>query len=105
MFNPFAVPKISGADAQARLAASPPPYILDVRQPEEYAQGHIPGSHLIPLGQLSQHVQALPKDQEILVVCKSGARSAQATSFLVKSGYRAVNVAGGMQAWRGPVEV
>lgn len=104
MFNPFALPQVSGEEAQHKLQTDPKPYVLDVRQPDEYAEGHIPGSHLIPLGQLGQQFGKLPKDAEIIVVCHSGARSAHATAFLNQHGYRAFNLTGGMMSWRGPVE-
>lgn len=106
MFNPFGqrMPQISAEEAQTRMESDQPPYVLDVRQPDEYRAGHIPGSHLVPLGTLDQRLQDLPKDRDILVVCRSGARSGQATVFLNGQGFNATNLAGGMMAWQGPVE-
>jgi glyoxylase-like metal-dependent hydrolase (beta-lactamase superfamily II)/rhodanese-related sulfurtransferase len=76
--------------------------ILDVRGADEYngMLGHIPGSTLIPLDGLSEHLEALDKTAATVAVCRSGARSAQAVSILTKSGFEKVaNLAGGMIAW------
>ncbi len=79
--------------------------ILDVRETEEYAQGHIPGSVLIPLGQLDNRCDELNKDQEIFVICKSGGRSNQACLILQENGFEEVfNVLPGMSGWTGPID-
>lgn len=106
MFGMFAprVPEVSTQEVDAMLAAPDAPYVLDVREPGEYAGGHIAGSHLIPLGSLADRRGEVPKDRKVVVVCRSGARSANATQFLVAEGYDAANMAGGMLAWRGVVE-
>lgn len=74
-------------------------WVLDVRQPDEYEAGHVPGAHLIPLDELSTRHPEVPADQEVYVVCGSGGRSAAATKALNGAGYRAVNVAGGTKGW------
>ncbi len=74
-------------------------WVLDVRQPDEYEAGHVPGAHLIPLDQLSTRHGEVPHDQEVYVVCGGGGRSAVATEALNGAGYRAVNVAGGTRGW------
>lgn len=74
-------------------------WVLDVRQPDEYEEGHVPGAHLIPLDELSTRHGEVPKDQEVYVVCGSGGRSAAATQALNGAGYRTVNVAGGTKGW------
>ncbi|MDQ3304874.1 MAG: rhodanese-like domain-containing protein [Actinomycetota bacterium] len=74
-------------------------WVLDVRQPDEYEDGHVPGAHLIPLDQLSTRHTEVPTDREVYVVCGSGGRSAAATEALNGAGYRAVNVAGGTKGW------
>ena len=71
--------------------------LLDVREPHEWAAGHAPGATHVPLGLLSQDV--LDAGASYLVICRSGARSAQAVMALGNAGYTAVNVAGGMQHW------
>lgn len=83
-------------------------FAVDVREPDEYAAGHVVGSRLIPLGQLSQHLAELPRDRAIVVVCRSGRRSGEAVQLLQQAGFgRALNLAGGMIAWHAadlPVE-
>ncbi len=77
--------------------------IVDVRNPDEYSGplGHIAGAKLIPLGELLSSAQSLSKERPIVVVCRSGARSAQATVLLRNAGYlRIANLAGGMLRWR-----
>ncbi|MDP9005705.1 MAG: rhodanese-like domain-containing protein [Actinomycetota bacterium] len=74
-------------------------WVLDVRQPDEYEAGHVPGAHLIPLGELGARHTEVPNDQEVYVVCGGGGRSAAATEALNGAGYRAVNVAGGTRGW------
>ena len=74
---------------------------LDVREPDEYAAGHVSGARLIPLGVLSRHLAELPRDRDIVVVCRSGRRSGEAVRALQQAGFdKAVNLAGGMLAWR-----
>ena len=73
--------------------------VLDVREPVEWDYGHIEGAVHIPLTEIPSRVEELPVDQQLLVVCKVGGRSAQATSFLREKGFDAVNLAGGMIDW------
>lgn len=76
-------------------------YLLDVRQPEEFAEMRIEGSTLIPLGELPQRTAELDKTAEIVVVCRSGARSAHAVDYLESQGFEDVtNLVGGNLAWR-----
>jgi len=72
--------------------------VLDVREDVEWAHGHIDGAVHIPLSQLTTRVGDLPEGQ-LLVVCKIGGRSAQATMYLTAQGYQAVNLDGGMIDW------
>jgi rhodanese-related sulfurtransferase len=75
--------------------------ILDVREPNEWAQFHIQGATLIPLGELPNRLNEIPKDREIIVVCRSGARSAQGRDILLNAGYTQVtSMAGGLTAWQ-----
>jgi rhodanese-related sulfurtransferase len=76
-------------------------FILDVRQPEEWNEFHVPDSTLIPLAELASRVGELPKDQEIVVVCRSGNRSAQGRDILLEAGFTQVtSMAGGLTQWR-----
>lgn len=77
-------------------------YVLDVREDIEFAEGHVQGSTLIPLAQLSSRVSELPTNQPIYVFCRSGNRSRQASEILIKAGLKDVkNVEGGIIAWQG----
>jgi rhodanese-related sulfurtransferase len=91
------VKEISVAELAERLDASA--VVVDVRQPEEYLGGHVPGAVLIPLNDVPDRYGELPTDREVLVVCRSGGRSYVASEFLVANGVQAVNVAGGTLAW------
>lgn len=76
--------------------------LLDVREPDEYSEIHAPNTKLIPLGQLSSHLQEIAafKDKPIVVMCRSGRRSAKAVALLQEAGYsKAINMRGGMLAW------
>ncbi|HKS48090.1 MAG TPA: rhodanese-like domain-containing protein [Amycolatopsis sp.] len=76
--------------------------LLDVREPDEWVAGHVPGAVHIPLGELPGRVGELsrfPDDKPVYVICRSGGRSARATAWLNASGWDAVNVAGGMKSW------
>ena len=73
--------------------------LVDVREPAEFAQAHVPGARLVPLGTLQGALGDLPRDRRLYVVCAVGARSAAAADFLVSQGFDAVNVAGGTRAW------
>lgn len=78
-------------------------YILDVRESDEYKAGHILNSQLIPLGKLKERIGELAKhkDAPVVVVCRSGNRSATACVTLTKQGFtQAYNLAGGMMAWQ-----
>jgi sulfur-carrier protein adenylyltransferase/sulfurtransferase len=75
-------------------------FILDVRNPEEFDICRIPGSHLVPLPQLAQRFEELPRDADFVVHCKSGMRSAKAISFLKQQGFQNMkNLKGGILAW------
>jgi rhodanese-related sulfurtransferase len=73
--------------------------LLDVREPTEWQAGHAPGPRHVPLGDLEDKLAALPRDRRVVVVCRSGNRSARATALLLRSGFEAVNLSGGMRAW------
>lgn len=76
--------------------------LLDVREQDEFAAGHAPGSVLIPLGQLANRLNEIRAfdHKPVVVICRSGRRSAAAADILVKAGFKSVhNVQGGMLAW------
>jgi rhodanese-related sulfurtransferase len=74
-------------------------HVLDVREHDEWAAGHIDGAQHIPLGELVARYAELPDDAEMVVVCRSGGRSARAVAWLVENGTDALNLDGGMGAW------
>jgi glyoxylase-like metal-dependent hydrolase (beta-lactamase superfamily II)/rhodanese-related sulfurtransferase len=77
------------------------PIVVDVREPWEYRQGHVPGAVLIPLGQLSARVNELDPERPVAVICASGNRSQSAAALLGQKGFKTVyNVSGGTGAWR-----
>jgi rhodanese-related sulfurtransferase len=90
-------PAVDVAEARRRLDAGA--LLLDVREPDEWEAGHAPEAVWIPMGDLGARQDEVPGDQAVLVVCRSGARSARVTSSLLGAGYDATNLAGGMQAW------
>ena len=78
--------------------------LLDVRQPEEYAEGHLPGSRLIPVGELHQRMDEIDRTKPVIVYCRSGMRAANGTGVLMNAGLDDVrNMAGGILAWKGTV--
>jgi len=73
--------------------------LLDVREPEEWKAGHAPGAQHVPLGQLPDRMDELERSTPVVVICRSGGRSALATEWLAAAGFDAANLIGGMQEW------
>lgn len=73
--------------------------IIDVREPAEYVEAHVPGAVLIPLGSVPDHVPEFQADEPVYIICKSGGRSGRAVEWLAGQGVDTVNVAGGTMAW------
>lgn len=91
--------EISAAQAKEKYDAGA--FLLDVRQPEEWNEYHVPGTTLIPLGELASRVNELPKDKEIVVICRSGNRSQEGRDILLNAGFSNVtSMAGGVLDWR-----
>ncbi len=91
------VPAVDPDEAQQRVENGA--ILLDVREPDEWDSGHAPDAVWIPMGDLGARQSELTQDLPIVVVCRSGARSARVTTALRNAGYDATNLAGGMQAW------
>ena len=72
---------------------------VDVRERDEYAQGHVPGAVLLPMSQLASRLGELDRSARLHVICASGNRSRAMTDLLVAQGFDAVSVAGGTHAW------
>jgi rhodanese-related sulfurtransferase len=94
------VPTIKAHELQQELQNGKQPFILDVRQPEEFRMGHIAGAKLIPLGQLERRIQEVPRDREIVCICASGHRSVAAVHILKTAGVTASSMHNGMIAWQ-----
>lgn len=73
--------------------------LVDVREPAEYRDGHVPGAVNIPMGQLNARLGEIDRDRPVHVVCASGNRSSAMTDLLTTNGFDAINVAGGTSAW------
>lgn len=99
LFGP-STPTLSAAELNEKLKFGKHPMVIDVRQPEEFRQGHIAGAKLIPLGELRKHMKELPQGREIVCVCASGNRSSSAAKILAKEGFNVFDMKGGMLAWR-----
>jgi molybdopterin/thiamine biosynthesis adenylyltransferase/rhodanese-related sulfurtransferase len=93
-------PELSVQELKAMMDGREKFFLLDVREPVEWEIARLPGATLIPLGELPDRLDDVPRNQKVLVHCKSGARSARAVGLLRSAGYEdAWNVAGGINAW------
>jgi rhodanese-related sulfurtransferase len=90
-------PEIDVEELARRLADGA--VLIDVRRQDEHDEAHIPEAILVPLDQLPDRFDEIPAADEVLVICRSGGRSAAACEFLAGNGVTALNVAGGMLAW------
>lgn len=84
-----------------QLLKKGPLNILDVREPEEYEEGHIPGAILTPISDFMKYISKIEKDKPYFIVCYSGARSQVVADYLGKNGFQVTNVMGGMSMYRG----
>lgn len=91
--RPFDVPNVSADTVPAGAV------LLDVREPEEWAAGHVEGALHIPMTEIPAGLDRLDRDDDIVVMCKVGARSARVTAWLNQQGFRASNLDGGLVAW------
>jgi rhodanese-related sulfurtransferase len=96
---PAALPaEVDVAKAKELQAAGA--FVLDVREPSEWVEGHIEGATLIPLGELESRVAEVPADKQVVVVCRSGNRSATGRDILLGAGLPSVtSMAGGVNDW------
>lgn len=91
------VPEIDIAEAARRIDAGA--RVFDVREPDEYEAGHVPGAPLVPVGSVPERVGEFPTEGEVLLICRSGGRSRAAAEFLRANGVDAINIDGGTDAW------
>jgi adenylyltransferase/sulfurtransferase len=98
------IPQISVTDYKQQLDAGKEPFLLDVREPHEHKIANL-GGYLIPLGDLEKRLGEVDSSREIIVQCRSGARSQKAAEILRKAGFQNVkNLAGGILAWSDKVD-
>jgi rhodanese-related sulfurtransferase len=95
------IPSVTPAQLQSRLEAGEQIVVIDVREPDEFARGKIPGAYTIPRGVLEGQVDGrLPRDATVVLYCGGGARSALAAKSLAEMGYeRLENLDGGFSGW------
>jgi rhodanese-related sulfurtransferase len=75
-------------------------YLLDVREPDEWAAGHAPGAHHLPMMEVPARMAEVPTDGDVVVICRAGGRSGQVVAYLIQQGWDNLhNLEGGMQAW------
>ncbi|TLS38749.1 rhodanese-like domain-containing protein [Pseudalkalibacillus caeni] len=99
------VEDINPETVEKRLQDNEQFQLIDVRETNEYEEGHIPGIKLIPLSDFENRYQEIDPAKEVVMVCRSGGRSGKASDFLAANGYENVkNMVGGMLAWNGEVE-
>jgi rhodanese-related sulfurtransferase len=91
-------PEVTVEDLAAARDAGPVP-LIDVRQPEEYEAGHVPGAKLIPLADVVARTGEVPAEGPVYVICGTGVRSQRAADFYRTRGIEAYSVAGGTKAW------
>lgn len=98
--SPFETLPAIDADQAVELLRGPfEGVLLDVREYQEWMAGHAVAARHIPMGDLPDRLDELPRDARIVCVCRSGNRSRQVTAWLLRQGYDAVNLSGGMQHW------
>ncbi|MCB9420282.1 MAG: rhodanese-like domain-containing protein [Ardenticatenaceae bacterium] len=94
------VRQISPQEAYELLQTAVPPLLVDVRQPAETQTERVEGAALIPLTEFGRRYRELPRDRQILTICRSSHRSPIAARRLAKAGYDVLDVAGGLNAWQ-----
>ncbi|MCP5027132.1 MAG: rhodanese-like domain-containing protein [Actinomycetia bacterium] len=92
------IPEVDVAEAARRQLSGAP--LIDVREPDEWAEVHASGAILVPLSEIENRVgDDLRREDELLMICRSGGRSMRAAEFLMAQGFSCVNVGGGTLAW------
>jgi rhodanese-related sulfurtransferase len=93
------IPAVTVAQLPADSAVDGQMVLVDVREPDEWDAGHIPGALHIPMGELAARLDEVPRDRDVVVLCRSGSRSAAVTKYLVHQGWQVRNLVGGMAGW------
>lgn len=98
MTGPTADATVDAAEA-IRIVAAGEAWLLDVREDSEWQSGHVEAAHHIPMGELQTRQDEIPEEVPVLVICHLGQRSRMVTDALLRAGYPAANIDGGMDAW------
>lgn len=93
------LPGTVSVDQAYEMYQQPDVFTVDVREPEEWDEYHAPNTTHIPLGELQNRVNELPKDKKILVVCRSGNRSDEGRDILLAAGFNATSMDSGLKEW------
>jgi len=91
--------EIEPSEVRRRLLAGETLQMIDVREDDEVAQGMISGAKHIPLGQIPERLDEIPKEGEVIMICRSGGRSMRACQYLQQFGIECINMTGGMLQW------
>jgi len=94
------IPQMETTELRSRLQDGETVYMIDVREDEEVAAGMISGAKHIPMGEIPNRLDEIPRDQEVVIICRSGGRSQHVCEFLVHQGLdNVINMKGGMLQW------
>ncbi|WP_462188146.1 MULTISPECIES: rhodanese-like domain-containing protein [unclassified Frankia] len=94
------IPAVGVAELPVELSADGAPLMVDVREPDEWSAGHIAGALHIPMRELAARLDEVPREREVVVVCRSGGRSAAVTNYLRQGGWQVRNLTDGMLSWQ-----
>jgi len=100
----MSVPEITPTEFAARRASGAALTLLDVREDWELGVASVPNILHIPMGQVAERIDEIDRNQEVVVLCRSGRRSLEVAKFLQQNGFQAVNLAGGILAWSREVD-
>ncbi|MFQ3586515.1 MAG: rhodanese-like domain-containing protein [Fimbriimonadaceae bacterium] len=96
----MSVPEVSPTELAAELAGPNPPVLVDVREADELLVSALKHAHHIPIGEIPARLDELDPDADLVIVCRSGGRSAKVTQYLLQNGFRRVrNLTGGVNLW------
>ena len=99
--KPASITNVTADEVYKMLSSNKGYFILDVRSKEEFDSGHIEGAYLIPVSELENRLEELPRDKPIIVHCGSGSRSTSAANILLEKGFKEIfNMAGGITEWQ-----
>lgn len=100
----MSVIEVTVQDVHERLKNDTPTFLLDVREPEEVALAALSGAAHIPMSEVGGRLDELPQEREIIVFCHHGMRSQAVAAYLAQSGFQAVSMRGGIDAWSAQID-